>query len=66
MHGDGPSKNSDLKIGDIITKIDDKNINKMSELREYIYTKKAGDEVTLKIQRNKKEKEIKIVLGRKD
>ena len=62
---DGPSKNTELRIGDIITNIDGKAVNKMSELREYIYTKKPGEEVVLKILRNKREKEISIILGRK-
>ena len=62
---DGPSKTSGLKVGDIITKIDDISINKMSELRNYIYTKKVGDEVSLTILRNKKERVIKIKLGKK-
>lgn len=62
---DGPSKNSGLKIGDIITKIDEISINKMSELRNYIYTKKVGDEVNLTILRNKREYSIKIKLGKK-
>lgn len=56
---------SNLKIGDVITEIDGKKINKMSELREYIYSKKPGDEVLLKILRNKKEREISITLGKK-
>ena len=62
---DGPSKSSDLKIGDIITKIDGITINKMSELRRYIYTKKIGDEVDLSVLRNKREYNIKIKLGKK-
>lgn len=65
ISADGPSKSSNLKIGDIITKIDDVSINKMSELRNYIYTKKDGDEVNLTVLRNKKEYNIKIKLGKK-
>lgn len=65
ISSDGPSKNTDLKIGDIITKIDDISINKMSELRNYIYTKKAGEEVSLTVLRNRKEKIIKIKLGKR-
>lgn len=62
---DGPSNSSGLKIGDVITKIDDISISKMGELRSYIYTKKVGDEVNLKILRNKKEYDIKVKLGKK-
>ena len=65
ISADGPSKSSGLKIGDIITKIDNISINKMSELRNYIYTKKVGEEVSLTFLRNKKEKIIKIKLGKK-
>ena len=62
---DGPSNLSQIKIGDIITKIDDIYINKMSELKRYIYTKKPGDTVELTILRNKREYSIKIKLGKK-
>ena len=62
---DGPSYNSGLKTGDIITKIDEITVNKMSELRSYIYTKKIGDQVNLTILRNNRERIISIKLGRK-
>lgn len=62
---DGPSYNSGLRTGDIITRIDEITINKMSELRSYIYTKKIGDQVNLTILRNDREKVITIKLGRK-
>lgn len=62
---DGPSYYSGLRVGDIITKIDEITINKMSELRNYIYTKNVGDEVNLTILRNKKEYNVKIKLGKK-
>ncbi len=65
ISADGPSYTSGLKIGDIITKIDDKTINKMSQLRSYIYTKKVGDDVKLTILRNNKERSISIKLGKK-
>ena len=62
---DGPSSLSQIKVGDIITKIDDVPINKMSELKCYIYTKKPGDEVNLNLLRNKREYNVKIKLGKK-
>lgn len=65
VSSDGPSYSSGLKVGDVITKIDEITINKMSQLRNYIYTKKSGDEVNLTILRNKKEYNIKIKLGKK-
>lgn len=62
---DGPALRSGLKVGDIITKIDDLSINKMSELRNYIYTKAPGDKVNLIINRNNKEYTVGITLGRR-
>lgn len=34
-----PASKTNLSVGDIITKIDDKELNKMSDLRGYIYSK---------------------------
>ena len=62
---DGPARNSGLKIGDIITKIDNQEINKMSELRNYIYQKLPKDTVTLTVLRNKKTTDITIKLGQR-
>lgn len=60
----GPSDGAGLKEGDIITAIDDTFLNTMNDLRQYIFTKKPGDEVTLKVKRGKINKVIKIVLGK--
>lgn len=56
---------SGLKIGDVITKIDDLELTKMCDLRCYIYTKKPGEEVTLTVLRNGKEQQIKVTLQQK-
>ena len=61
---DSPLKNS-LKVGDIILKIDNLELNKMSDLRTYIYSKNPGDEVNLIIYRNSKQLEIKVKLKSK-
>lgn len=62
---DSPAAKSGLKIGDVITKIDDLELNKMSDLRCYIYTKSPGDEVSLTIYRNRKEIQLRVKLGTK-
>ena len=59
----GPADNTELKEGDIITKIDNIELSTMNDLRKYIYTKKPKDEVILSITRGKTQKEIKITLG---
>ena len=61
----GPASKTELKEADIITNIDGKELNTMNDLREYIYTKKPNEEVTLKIIRGKLNKEIKLELGKK-
>lgn len=62
---DGPSANSGLVIGDIISQIDDKNVSTMNELKSYIYSKNPGDTVRLTIVRNNKNHFIDITLGKK-
>ena len=57
--------NTNLKTGDVITKIDGNSINRMSELRTYIYRKKPGEKVTLTISRNNKELPIEVTLSKK-
>ena len=57
--------NTELKEADIITSIDNIELNTMNDLREYIYTKKPNDIVTLKVVRGKINKEIKITLGKR-
>lgn len=66
INKNGPSDNTELKEGDIITSIDDKEINTMNELRQYIYSKKPNEEITLKVVRGKINKQIKVILGKRD
>mgnify|MGYP005766523773 CR=1 FL=1 len=60
-----PAEKVGIRTGDIITKIDGITLNKMSELRKYIYTKSPGDEVTLLVQRKGIISPVKIELGKK-
>jgi serine protease Do len=53
---------SDLKVGDIITKIDDNNITDISYLRYELYQHKSGDTIEVTYLRNGKEKTTKIKL----
>ena len=62
---DSPAFKSGLQIGDIITKIDGIELEKMCELREYIYKKNVGDRVKLSILRNRKNIEIEVDLSKK-
>ncbi len=61
----GPADKTDLREKDIILSIDGKELNTMNDLREYIYTKKPGEQVTLQIVRGKINRKIEITLGKK-
>ena len=62
---DGPLKNMGLIESDIITKIDDTQIDKMNDLKKYIYTKNPGDVVKLTIRRRNEEITMEVTLGHK-
>lgn len=61
----GAASNVGIMPNDIILKIDGKPLNKMTDLRSYIYTKKPDQEVTLQVLRRGIITPVKIVLGRK-
>ena len=60
-----PAGKAGLLEGDIITKIDGKDLEKMCDLTCYIYTKKPGDVINLEIMRNQKTQFATITLGKK-
>lgn len=60
-----PVSNTELKEGDIIIEFDGIKINTMNELKEYIYTKKPGDKINLKVNRKKINKDISLILGKR-
>ena len=60
---DGPVFDSGIISGDIITKIDGVDLNKMSDLRKYIYSKKPGEKVKLTVHRKFKDYVVEVKLG---
>lgn len=60
-----PAEIAGVKEGDVLTEIDGKQINKMSELREYIYEKYPNDNVEIKFIRKNKEYKKIIKLDKK-
>ena len=52
-------------MGDILLSIDGTKLERMCDLRCYIYTKKPGDTVKLEIQRNYRKIEIEAILKKK-
>lgn len=59
----GPAEKAGLKVGDIILNIDGLKLDKVTDLRRYIYSKKTKDVVTLIINRNNEILNIKLELG---
>lgn len=62
---DSPAYRTGLLVGDVITKIDDVTVEKMCDLREYIYTKNIGDKVNLTVLRNNREFSFEVQLSKK-
>ena len=54
-----------IRTGDILLNIDGKPLQKMCDLRCYIYEKSPGDKVLLNVLRNKKEQTIEVTLEKK-
>ena len=67
ISNDGNASDSDLEIGNIITKIDNKEVTSINVIKKVLNKKERGDSVILKVKypsRNEyKEKEIKITLN---
>jgi S1-C subfamily serine protease len=55
-----------IRLGDIITAIDDKPVNKANDFFEILEKYKTGDKVTLTILRNGEEEKVQATLGSSD
>lgn len=62
----GAASATDLKSGDVILKIDGREVNQPNELQSYIASKSAGTSVTLNVFRDGKEFERKVTLKARD
>jgi len=60
---DGPAEKAGLKAGDIILKIDGKNIDQTNSLSALVNKHKVGDKVTLTTLRDGKEQTLDVTLG---
>ena len=58
-----PAQKAGIKIGDIITKIDGKEVSTMDELNEIKNSHKVGDQITLTINREGKEETVQLTLA---
>lgn len=60
-----PAEKAGLQKGDVLLKIDNIGLEKMSDLRKYIYEKEIGENVTIRYVRKNREYEEIITLGKK-
>ena len=60
-----PAEKVGVKRGDILLEIDGIELEKMSELRTYIYRKNVGEKVNIKLVRSNKEYQISVTLAKK-
>ena len=58
----GSAAGSDIKLDDVIIGIDGKKVQNFADLQEAIAQHRPGDKVTVKVMRDKKEKNINITL----
>ena len=58
-----PAAQADLKVGDIITKLNGEEVTSIEQLNRIKNTNAIGTEVTLTIIRNGEEKDVKLTLG---
>ena len=65
VNSNSPAARYGLKEKDILLEVDGIELEKMCDLRTYIYSKKPGDNVTFQILRNKRKLSMQIMLTKK-
>lgn len=65
IEADGPAAQSDLKVNDIITKVNDTGIASSNELIKAVSQCKPGEEITLTVYRSGQTLEIKLTVGQR-
>lgn len=61
----GPAQGAGLQKGDVITKIDDKEIKTMEDITDILINQKPGDKVKVTYVRGAETKEIELQLGKR-
>ncbi len=64
VKANSPASKAGLMQKDIILSIDGTPLEKMCDLRCYIYEKEPGDKVTLQVLRNQRKMTVEVTLGR--
>ena len=65
LNEDGAATEAGLEKGDIITQVNDKTVNNVSELQEQVSMYRPGDKINITVKRNEKLKPFNITLRNK-
>ena len=65
VNNNSPAARYGLKEKDILLEVDGIELEKMCDLRTYIYSKKPGDNITFQILRNKRNLSMQVMLTKK-
>ncbi|MEF2915051.1 MAG: trypsin-like peptidase domain-containing protein [Longicatena caecimuris] len=57
-----PASRAGIQVGDVLLAFDGKKVNDVKQFRQYLYSKKVGDKVTLVYEHNGKEKTKEVTL----
>lgn len=60
---DSPAEKAGLKPGDVVVRVDKKDVKDEGTLRELIGSHKPGDKVSIEIKRDGKEQTMDVTLG---
>jgi len=63
VRGDGPAGDAGLRVGDVVTAIDGKPVSSADQLVGAVDGHKPGDEVTLKVRRDGRIRDVQVKLG---
>ena len=60
IFGDSPAERADLKPGDVIQKIDEKEVKDMGDILRILYEFKPGDKSNIEFIRNGQKQNVEI------
>lgn len=63
VNNGGPAYNAGIRMGDVITAVDGKEVTSFEDLSSYLGDKKPGDSIILSVNRSGQTSDVKVTLG---